>query len=79
MPCLVSAGLNACEQFASGSVEDSHVFSMCMFRDLPLSCQIVDLCYGANHTLILIETGEGLHELWGVQRRVCRPVRAVFS
>lgn len=65
MPCLVSAGSNAHGQLANETVEDSHVFSTCIFRDLPHDCQIVDLCCGANHTLLLIETGEGLRELWG--------------
>ncbi|KAK0433962.1 regulator of chromosome condensation 1/beta-lactamase-inhibitor protein II [Armillaria borealis] len=65
MPCLVSAGSNAHGQLANGTVDDSHVFSACVFTDLPTDCQIVDLCCGANHTLLLLETGEGLRELWG--------------
>lgn len=65
MPCLVSAGSNAHGQLANGTVDDSHAFATCVFRDLPPDCQIVDLCCGANHTLLLIETGEGVRELWG--------------
>ncbi|PBK76525.1 RCC1/BLIP-II proteni [Armillaria solidipes] len=65
MPCLVSAGSNAHGQLANGTVDDSHVFATCVFTDLPPDCQVVDLCCGANHTLLLLETGEGLRELWG--------------
>ncbi|KAK0209023.1 regulator of chromosome condensation 1/beta-lactamase-inhibitor protein II [Desarmillaria ectypa] len=66
MPCLVSAGSNAHGQLANGIVDDSHAFATCIFKDLPLpDSRIVDLCCGANHTLLLLETGEGLRELWG--------------
>ncbi|KAK0466241.1 regulator of chromosome condensation 1/beta-lactamase-inhibitor protein II [Desarmillaria tabescens] len=65
MPCLVSAGSNAHGQLANGTIDDSHAFATCIFNDLPPDCQIVDLCCGANHTLLLLENREGIHELWG--------------
>ncbi|KAG1832722.1 regulator of chromosome condensation 1/beta-lactamase-inhibitor protein II [Suillus variegatus] len=68
---LLAAGSNARGQLANGSDYDSHTFKECRF----ISCTqgtlphntvgILQLATGANHTLALLEFGDGRRELWG--------------
>ncbi|KAG1779611.1 regulator of chromosome condensation 1/beta-lactamase-inhibitor protein II [Suillus placidus] len=68
---LLAAGSNARGQLANGSDDDSHTFKECRFRGciegmLPLNTlRILQLATGANHTLVLLELGDGRTELWG--------------
>lgn len=74
---LLAAGSNACGQLGTGSLDDAHRFTPCIFRDspsgtLPQDTQsIIQLALGANHTLILLRragpggSGKPRNELWG--------------
>lgn len=74
---LLAAGSNACGQLGTGSLDDAHRFTPCVFGDsppgtLPLNTQsIVQLASGANHALVLLRRAgsEGSdkprNELWG--------------
>ncbi|KAG1747589.1 regulator of chromosome condensation 1/beta-lactamase-inhibitor protein II [Suillus lakei] len=73
VPCLrlLAAGSNARGQLADGSDDDSHTFRDCRFRSCteralpPDTFGILQLATGANHTLALLEFGDGRRELWG--------------
>ena len=74
---LLAAGSNACGQLATGSLDDAHHFTPCIFGDLPPGVlppntqSILQLASGSNHSLILLRrmAPEGLgkpwNELWG--------------
>jgi len=74
---LVAAGSNACGQLATGSLDDAHEFTPCVFGDsqpgvLPPSTQsILQLASGSNHSLILLRraapggSDKPRNELWG--------------
>ena len=74
---LLAAGSNACGQLATGSLDDAHEFTPCVFGDsppgvLPPNTQsILQLASGSNHSLILLRrtVSEGSdkprNELWG--------------
>ncbi|KAG1813934.1 regulator of chromosome condensation 1/beta-lactamase-inhibitor protein II [Suillus subaureus] len=72
-PCLrlLAAGSNARGQLANGSDDDSHTFKECRFISCiegtlpPGALGILQLATGANHTLALLEFGDGRRELWG--------------
>ncbi|KAG2122565.1 regulator of chromosome condensation 1/beta-lactamase-inhibitor protein II [Suillus clintonianus] len=67
-PRLLAAGSNARGQLANGSDDDSHTFKECRFKEgaLPPDTHgILQLATGANHTLVLMEFGDGQRELWG--------------
>ena len=74
---LLAAGSNACGQLGTGSLDDAHRFTPCIFGDsppgtLPQNTQsILQLVSGANHSLILLrrtaseEPNKSRNELWG--------------
>ena len=74
---LLAAGSNACGQLATGSLDDAHHFTPCIFGDsppgvLPQNTQaILQLVSGSNHSLILSrrsapgKTDKPRNELWG--------------
>jgi len=74
---LLAAGSNACGQLATGSLDDAHQFTPCVFGDLPPGTlppntqSILQLTSGSNHSLILLRRTAlgGLdkppRELWG--------------
>ncbi|KAF9785764.1 regulator of chromosome condensation 1/beta-lactamase-inhibitor protein II [Thelephora terrestris] len=71
---LLAAGSNAFGQLGTGSLQDAHRFTPCVFGDyppgtLPPNTQsILQLASGANHSLILLRrTGSDKpqNELWG--------------
>ena len=74
---LLAAGSNACGQLATGSLDDAHHFTPCVFGDLPPGVlppntqSILKLASGSNHSLILLRrTAPGgpdkpWNELWG--------------
>ncbi|KAJ7062896.1 regulator of chromosome condensation 1/beta-lactamase-inhibitor protein II [Mycena amicta] len=68
---LLSAGSNAHGQLSNNSVNDSHRFIPCSFSGeepgvFPARRQLLDLAFGANHTLALLERLEDRGtELWG--------------
>lgn len=68
---LLAAGSNARGQLAIGSDDDSHTFKECRFVNCiegtlpPNTLGILQLATGANHTLALLEFGDGRRELWG--------------
>ncbi|KAF7332612.1 RCC1/BLIP-II protein [Mycena kentingensis (nom. inval.)] len=65
---LLSAGSNAHGQLSNGSTDDSHVFRPCSFEGggFPDGWKLVDLAFGANHTLALLEDVDtGKNALWG--------------
>jgi protein ATS1 len=73
---LIASGSNACGQLATGSLEDSHTFTPCIFSGStagslpPNTNNIVQIAAGSNHTLVLIEalepkSGRTRKELWG--------------
>ncbi|KAG2341958.1 RCC1/BLIP-II [Suillus weaverae] len=68
---LLAAGSNARGQLANGSDDDSHTFKECRFIGCtegmlpPNTLGILQLATGANHTLVLLELGDGRRELWG--------------
>lgn len=68
---LLAAGSNARGQLANGSDDDSHTFKECRFISCiegtlpPGALGILQLATGANHTLALLEFGDGRMELWG--------------
>ena len=74
---LLAAGSNACGQLATGSLDDAHHFTPCVFEDLPPGVlpqntqSILQLASGSNHSLILLRrtVPGGLdkpwNELWG--------------
>lgn len=74
---LLAAGSNACGQLATGSLDDAHHFTPCVFGDsppgvLPQNTQsILQLASGSNHSLILLrrmapgESDKPRNELWG--------------
>ncbi|KAF7332615.1 Poly(A) polymerase [Mycena kentingensis (nom. inval.)] len=65
---LLSAGSNAHGQLSNGSTDDSHVFRPCSFEGggFPDGRKLVDLAFGANHTLALLEDLDtGKTALWG--------------
>ena len=74
---LLAAGSNACGQLGTGSLDDAHRFTPCVFGDLPPGTlppntqSIIQLASGANHALTLLRrAGSGgsdkpRTELWG--------------
>jgi protein ATS1 len=74
---LLAAGSNACGQLGTGSLNDAHRFTPCIFGDSPPGMlppnthSIIQLASGANHALILLRrAGSGTsdnprNELWG--------------
>lgn len=74
---LLAAGSNACGQLATGSLDDAHRFTPCVFGDLPPGVlppntqSILQLASGSNHSLILLRrtvpsgSDEPWNELWG--------------
>ena len=74
---LLAAGSNACGQLATGSLDDAHEFTPCVFGDLPPGVlppntqSILQLSSGSNHSLILLQraapegSDEPRNELWG--------------
>ena len=74
---LLAAGSNACGQLATGSLDDAHEFTPCLFADsppgvLPPGTQsILQLASGSNHSLILLRraapagSDKPRNELWG--------------
>ncbi|KAG1758435.1 regulator of chromosome condensation 1/beta-lactamase-inhibitor protein II [Suillus occidentalis] len=68
---LLAAGSNARGQLAIGSDDDSHTFKQCRFVNCmegtlpPNALGILQLATGANHTLALLEFGDGRRGLWG--------------
>ncbi|KAI0962581.1 hypothetical protein AcV7_001395 [Taiwanofungus camphoratus] len=68
--CLLSAGSNAQGQLGTGSSEDAHVFTPCIFAGHPPgtlppgTTTVSQIACGANHTLaLLVRSGD--MELWG--------------
>jgi len=74
---LLAAGSNACGQLATGTLDDVHHFTPCVFGDsppgvLPQNTQtILKLVSGSNHSLILLRitvpggSDKPRNELWG--------------
>ena len=74
---LLAAGSNACGQLATGSLNDAHEFTPCVFGDLPPGVlppntqAILQLASGSNHSLILLRkaapggSDNPQNELWG--------------
>ena len=74
---LLSAGSNACGQLATGSLDDAHHFTPCVFGDSPPGVfpsntqSILQLASGSNHSLILLRrtapggSDKSWNELWG--------------
>ncbi|CAK5280415.1 unnamed protein product, partial [Mycena citricolor] len=67
----LSSGSNAHGQLSNGSLDDAHSFVACGFtgtNGLPASASVLDLAFGANHTLALLRFGDDAEahtELWG--------------
>ena len=74
---LLAAGSNACGQLATGTLDDAHHFTPCVFGNtppgvLPQNTQsVLKLVSGSNHSLILLRTAvpggsdKPRNELWG--------------
>lgn len=66
---LFAAGSNARGQLANGTEDDSHSFQRCTFDGLgqhwPRGTKLLFVAAGANHTLVLLETTDGITQLWG--------------
>ncbi|PPQ83013.1 hypothetical protein CVT25_005253 [Psilocybe cyanescens] len=62
---LLSSGSNAHGQLGVGSVEDAYTFQPCSFAGQIRDSSVIHVATGANHTLILLEFGDGGRELWG--------------
>lgn len=74
---LLAAGSNACGQLATGSLDDAHRFTPCVFGDSPIGTlpqntrSILQLASGSNHSLILLRkmalegSEKPRNELWG--------------
>ncbi|VDB83344.1 unnamed protein product [Peniophora sp. CBMAI 1063] len=72
-PSVLAAGSNAHGQLGSGDREDAHHFHSCLFywdgesrARLPhYTTRVARIVGGANHTLLLTSTSDGIRELWG--------------
>lgn len=72
-PSVLAAGSNAHGQLGSGDCEDAHCFHSCLFywdgetqaRLPPNATRVERIVGGANHTLLLTSTSDGMRELWG--------------
>ncbi|OCB90387.1 rcc1/blip-II [Sanghuangporus baumii] len=70
MCAVYSSGSNAHGQLAQGSEADSHRFKQCIF-DGSLSdgelagSKLLSITTGANHTLLLLRSQEGVTQIWG--------------
>ena len=74
---LLAAGSNACGQLATGTLDDAHHFTPCVFGDSPPGVfpqntqSVLKLVSGSNHSLILLRTtvpggsDKPRNELWG--------------
>ncbi|KAI0756122.1 regulator of chromosome condensation 1/beta-lactamase-inhibitor protein II [Daedaleopsis nitida] len=71
MLSLLSAGSNARGQLATGTVDDAHVLTPCLFSGcrpgaLPAHVStVLQIACGSNHTLALVQGRGGRTELWG--------------
>lgn len=67
---LLAAGSNARGQLGTGSTDDAHSFTPCVFEDhglqLPTNtARILGLASGSSHTVILLQSKDGDVQLWG--------------
>ena len=69
MSSLFAAGSNAQGQLANGTGDDSHLFQRCFFDGIgqhwPRGSKFLSVAAGANHSLVLLRTTDGICQLWG--------------